>query len=131
MTPDERKMLEDLADKFSKTPSPPKDPEAEEFIRSRIGSRPDALYLMTQTVLIQNLALQQAQQQLRDLQQRSGQPAQVAAGPLGLQAGIPANSSTLLRLLSTRRPLRSTRLRQMQVAVRPVSSAARPRLPPA
>jgi uncharacterized protein len=79
MTPDEQKMLEDLADKFQNTPSPPKDPEAEEFIRKRIGSRPDALYLMTQTVLIQNLALQQAQQQLRELQQRSGQPAQVAS----------------------------------------------------
>lgn len=79
MTPDERKMLDDLADKFAQTPTPPKDPEAEEFIRKRIGSRPDALYIMTQTVLIQNLALQQAQQQLRDLQQRVGQPAQVAS----------------------------------------------------
>jgi uncharacterized protein len=78
MTPDERKMLEDLANKFQNTPSPPKDQEAEDFIRTQIGSRPDALYLMTQTVLIQNLALQQAQQQLRDLQQRSGQPAQLA-----------------------------------------------------
>lgn len=75
MTPDEQKMLEDLANKFAQTPTPPKDAEAEDFIRKRIGSRPDALYLMTQTVLIQNLALQQAQQQLRDLQQRTSQPA--------------------------------------------------------
>lgn len=80
MTPDERNMLNDLADKFEKTPSPPKDQEAEEFIRTRIGKRPDALYLMTQTVLIQNLALQQAQHQIQELQQRSGQPAQVASG---------------------------------------------------
>lgn len=87
MTPDERRMLEDLADKFSKTPPPPKDAEAEEFIRTRIGSRPDALYLMTQTVLIQNLALQQAQQQLRELQQRAGQPAQVGAGGSFLGGG--------------------------------------------
>ena len=80
MTPDERKMLEDLANKFAQTPTPPKDAEAEDFIRKRIGSRPDALYLMTQTVLIQNLALQQAQQQLQELQQRVGQPAQVGPG---------------------------------------------------
>src|SRR2546421_8341662 len=73
MTPDERKMLEDLADRIAKTPPPHKDAEAEEFIRKRIGSRPDALYLMTQTVLIQNLALQQAQAQIQQLQ-RSGQP---------------------------------------------------------
>ena len=75
MTPDERRMLEDLANKFANTPAPPKDPEADDFIRKRIGSRPDALYIMTQTVLIQNLALQQAQQQLQ-----SGQPAQVGSG---------------------------------------------------
>jgi len=74
MTPDERKMLEDLAEKIQKTPPPPKDPEAEEFIRRNIGSRPDALYLMTQTVLIQNLALEQARQQIQELQ-RAGQPA--------------------------------------------------------
>lgn len=72
MTQDERNMLTDLANKFAQTPAPPKDPEAEDFIRTRIGSRPDALYLMTQTVLIQNLALQHAQQQIQDLQ-RSGQ----------------------------------------------------------
>jgi hypothetical protein len=78
MTPDERNMLADLANKFAQTPEPPKDPEAEEFIRSRIGSRPDALYLMTQTVLIQNLALQRAQEQIQELQQRS-QTAPIAA----------------------------------------------------
>lgn len=68
MTPDEGKMLSDLADRIAQTPAPPKDPEAEEFIRKRIGSRPDALYLMTQTVLIQNLALQHAQEQIQQLQ---------------------------------------------------------------
>jgi uncharacterized protein len=72
MTPDERKMLTDLADRIAQTPPPPKDPEAEELIRTKIGSRPDALYLMTQTVLIQNMALQQAQQQLQQLQRSSG-----------------------------------------------------------
>ncbi|MCU1294115.1 MAG: putative transrane protein, partial [Bryobacterales bacterium] len=72
MTPDERNMLTDLANKIAQTPPPPKDPEAEELIRTKIGSRPDALYLMTQTVLIQNMALQQAQQQLQQLQQSSG-----------------------------------------------------------
>jgi uncharacterized protein len=80
MTPDERKMLNDLAEKFAKTPSPPKDSEAEDFIRTRIGNRQDALYLMTQTVLIQNLALEHAQAQIQELQQRSGAPAQVPSG---------------------------------------------------
>jgi hypothetical protein len=79
MTPDERKMLEDLASKVAQTPPPPKDPEAEEFIRTRIGSRPDALYLMTQTVLIQNLALQHAQEQMQQLQ-RPGVSQQGSSG---------------------------------------------------
>jgi hypothetical protein len=74
VTPEERRLLTDLADKISQTPAPPRDPEAEDFIRKNIGSRPDALYLMTQTVLIQNMAIQQAQQQIRDLQQRAAQP---------------------------------------------------------
>ncbi len=79
MTPEETRLLSDLAAKIAQTPAPPRDPEAEEFIRKNIGSRPDALYLMTQTVLIQNMALQQAQQQIRDLQQRAPQPGYPAA----------------------------------------------------
>jgi hypothetical protein len=82
MTQDEHNMLADLANKIAQTPAPPKDPEAEDFIRRSIGSRPDALYLMTQTVLIQNMALQQAQHQIQDLQQRMSQPV-----PSGSSAG--------------------------------------------
>ncbi len=94
MTPDERKMLTDLAERFARTQAPPKDPEAEEFIRTRIGARPDALYLMTQTVLIQNLALQNAQQQIQDLQQRSSQAAPVSSGSSFLgQQQTPARAS--------------------------------------
>ena len=74
MTPDERNMLTDLANKIAQTPPPQHDAEAEDFIRKQIGSRPDALYMMTQTVLIQNLALQHAQQQIQELQQRTSQP---------------------------------------------------------
>ncbi len=79
MTPEEQRLLSDLAGKIAQTPAPSRDPEAEEFIRKNIGSRPDALYLMTQTVLIQNMALQQAQQQIRDLQQRAAQSGYPAA----------------------------------------------------
>lgn len=88
MTPDERNMLTDLANKFAQTPAPPKDQEAEDFIRTKIGNRPDALYLMTQTVLIQNLAIQHAQQQIQELQERCSQPAPASSGSfLGQQQG--------------------------------------------
>src|SRR3954470_4166379 len=94
MTPDERKMLSDLADKVAQTPPPPRDPEAEEFIRTRIGNRPDALYVMTQTVLIQNLAIQQAQRQIQELQQRAS-GASGSGSFLGQSgsAGRPSSSS--------------------------------------
>ena len=92
MTPEESKMLNDLADKIAKTPSPAHDPEAEQFIRTRIGSRPDALYFMTQTVLIQNLALDQARQQIQELQQHAGQGSAVAPA-----AGKPTGWSAAFR----------------------------------
>lgn len=79
MTQDEQRMLQDLADKIAQTPPPPRDAEAEEFIRKNIGNRPDALYLMTQTVLIQNMALQHAQQELQQSRQ-SGNTLPAAPG---------------------------------------------------
>src|SRR5437763_6051952 len=88
MTQDERTMLTDLANKVAQTPPPPRDPEAEEFIRTQIGKRPDALYLMAQTVLIQNLALEQAKRQIQELQARSGQSQSGTSGSfLGQQSG--------------------------------------------
>jgi hypothetical protein len=92
MTPDERKMLLDLAAKISQMPPPQRDPEAEEIIRTRIGSRPDALYLMTQTVLIQNLALQRLQQQIQELQNRQSQ-GQVTTGSSWLGQQQPSYSA--------------------------------------
>jgi uncharacterized protein len=88
VTPEERRLLTDLAGKIAQTPPPPRDPEAEDFIRKNIGSRSDALYLMTQTVLIQNMAIEQAQQQIRELQQRapqSGYPGAASGSFLGQQ----------------------------------------------
>ena len=87
MTQDERTMLTDLANKVAQTPPPPRDPEAEEFIRTQIGKRPDALYLMAQTVLIQNLALEQAKRQIQELQARSGQPQSGSSGSFLGQSG--------------------------------------------
>jgi hypothetical protein len=79
MTQEERQMLTDLASKIASTPSPAHDAEAEELIRTKIGSRPDALYLMTQTVLIQNLAIEHAREQIQELQQKAGQQPQQGA----------------------------------------------------
>jgi hypothetical protein len=73
MTPEEQKMLDDLANKIAQAPPPAIDPEADQLIRTKIGSRPDALYVLTQTVLIQNMAIEQAHQQIQALQQHAAQ----------------------------------------------------------
>src|SRR6185437_9800255 len=93
MTPDERDMLQELANKVAQTPAPPRDAEAEDFIRKSIGSRPDALYLMTQTVLIQNIALQRAQQQIQELQHASQTPVSTGSSFLGGASARPAGYS--------------------------------------
>jgi hypothetical protein len=81
MTPEERQMLTDFANKIAQTPSPVHDTEAEEFIRTHIGNRPDALYLLTQTVLIQNMAIEHAQQEIQQLKQQAPtNPAPAAGG---------------------------------------------------
>ncbi|MDQ6705684.1 MAG: DUF2076 domain-containing protein [Acidobacteriota bacterium] len=74
MTPKEQELLESLASRIANTPVPEKDREAEDLIRQRIGSNPNALYILTQTVLIQDMALQQAKAQTQELQQRLSTP---------------------------------------------------------
>ena len=60
MTDQERQLLQQLAARVQNAPPSHVDPEADDFIRRTIGARPDALYLLTQTVLIQEMALNQA-----------------------------------------------------------------------
>src|ERR1039457_2654113 len=92
MTPDERRMLADLAGKIAQTPAPPKDPEADDFIRTKIGASPNALYLMTQTVIIQNIALQQAQQQIQELRSSGG--TQIPSGSSGFLGQHPPRGAS-------------------------------------
>jgi uncharacterized protein len=78
MTPQEQSMLEDLIRKVNETKLTEKDPEAEQRLKQGLASDPDAVYKLAQTVLIQNLALNQARaqiQQLQQLQQAQPQPA--------------------------------------------------------
>jgi uncharacterized protein len=78
MTPQESSMLEDLIRKVEQTPLTEKDPDAEQLLQQGLGRDPDAIYKLAQTVLVQNLALNQAraqiQQQAHQLQQSQEQP---------------------------------------------------------
>ncbi len=99
MTPEEQKMLADLAARISQTPPIARDPAADDFIRTHIGNRPDALYLMTQTVLIQNAALEQARVQVdqaraevQQLQQQAGSAGVAPAGGSFLGGARPSSA---------------------------------------
>jgi hypothetical protein len=80
MTDEERQLIQGLADRIRNAPAPQVDRDADNLIRQAIGSRPDALYILTQTVLIQEMALNQAKAQIEQLK---AQPPQQPTSFLG------------------------------------------------
>jgi hypothetical protein len=74
MTDEERQLIQTLADHVKSAPAAQVDRDADNLIRGTIGARPDALYILTQTVLIQEMALNQAKQQIEQLKQQAAQP---------------------------------------------------------
>jgi len=80
MTPQESSMLEDLVRKVQETQLTEKDPEAEQLLQQGLGRDPDAIYKLAQTVLVQNLALNQARAQIQQMQQQAQpQPARATS----------------------------------------------------
>jgi hypothetical protein len=79
MTPQEKDLITQL---LSRLPSgdEPRDAEAEALIRAAVTQRPDAPYFLVQTVLVQEMALAEAQKRIEDLNQ------QLAAKPAAPQS---------------------------------------------
>ena len=78
LTPQEEQLLNSLIDRINQTPLQEKDPDAEGLLNQRLASNPDALYMLAQTVLVQNIALDQAKAQIGQLQQQLQQHPQPA-----------------------------------------------------
>jgi hypothetical protein len=70
MTPQERELITTLLGRLKGASGQPKDPEADALIRQAIAEQPDAPYYLVQTVLIQDLSLHQAQNQIAELQRQ-------------------------------------------------------------
>jgi len=81
MTAQEQQMIQSLADRINNTPLAEKDPDAEQFLQQALGRNPDALYILAQTTLVQQYALDQAQKQLADLRAQLEQQRQLAQQP--------------------------------------------------
>jgi hypothetical protein len=75
MNDQERQVIESLFTRIGEVErqAPARDSEAEAFIQERIKQQPGAPYYMAQTLVMQEYALQQAQQQIEELERRNSQ----------------------------------------------------------
>ena len=83
MTPQESKMLEELMARVDGTRLEEKDPEATQVVEQWTARNRDAAYILAQTVLVQNYALEQAKTQIQALQQQAQQHPAKATSFLG------------------------------------------------
>jgi len=76
MTPQEHQLIDDLFNRIAQLEANPRDPEAVALITRGLSRAPNALYSLTQTVLVQEEALKQADAYIRELQaaQQAPQP---------------------------------------------------------
>jgi len=79
VTPQEEQLLNSLVERVNQTQLQEKDPDAEALLNQGLGGNPDALYILAQTVLVQNIALDQAKAQVAQLQQQLQQARQQPA----------------------------------------------------
>ena len=73
MTPEERQLLTRLAERIRSTAPQQKDTEADQLLQQLMRERPDTVYILAQTVLMQDFALRNAQAQIEDLQRQLSQ----------------------------------------------------------
>lgn len=70
MSPEERQLLVGLFERTKSAAGAPRDQEAEAFINSEIKAQPAAPYLLAQTVIVQDQALQGANARIEELEAR-------------------------------------------------------------
>lgn len=89
MSPEERRLLEGVFDRMRNNASAPRDREADQMIADNVRSQPYSPYFLTQTVIVQEQALQAANQRIKDLEQQAqqSQPAQ-SSGSGGFLSSI-------------------------------------------
>ena len=83
MTSQEEQMLNSLVERVNSTQLTEKDPDAAALLQRGFAPNPDAMYVLAQSVLVQNIALEQARAQLtaaqEQLQQQAQQPAKATS----------------------------------------------------
>jgi uncharacterized protein len=80
MTPQERDLVTALLSRLEQHGAPPKDPEADALIGRAMAEQPDAPYYLVQTVLVQDMALRNAESRIAELERQLAQ-ARAASAP--------------------------------------------------
>ncbi|MGJ0395885.1 MAG: DUF2076 domain-containing protein [Methylocystis sp.] len=70
MSPEERQLIAGLFERTKSAASTPRDQEAEAFINEQVKAQPAAPYLLAQTVIVQDQALQGANARIEELEAR-------------------------------------------------------------
>src|SRR5258708_33709613 len=101
MTPQERDLITHLLSRLGQAGGQPKDPEADALIRQAVAAQPDAPYYLVQTVLIQDMALSNAESRIRELEQQlaasrpaPSQPTSFLGGLFGGGSAAPASGGS-------------------------------------
>src|SRR5260370_41725371 len=102
MTPQEEQMIRGLIDRVQGTQLTDKDPAAQQMLDQGLGRNPDAIYILAQTVLVQQYALEQAQMQLKQAKEQIEQMRQQSSTQANPQA--PRPGSFLGNLLHLNQP---------------------------
>jgi hypothetical protein len=76
MTPEERQMLEGLFERIKAAGATPRDPQAEAFINDAVRAAPFAPYVLAQTALVQQHALEAAARRIAELEAATRQGAE-------------------------------------------------------
>jgi hypothetical protein len=86
MDAQDRQLLTDLFDRMRSVREIDKDPEAEQLINSEVRRIPDSAYMLVQSVVVQEHALQQAEARIHELERQvqaaQARPAQSSGGSI-------------------------------------------------
>jgi uncharacterized protein len=80
MTSDERNLITGLFDRLASASNQPKDPEADQLIRSKVTENPAAPYLLAQSTLVMQQALANAQNRISTLENQIAESKAPGAG---------------------------------------------------
>jgi len=95
MTPQEKDLITSLLERLKQAGSgQAKDPEADALIRKAASEQPDAPYYLVQTVLIQDMALGQAQARIAELERQVAEAQRQPAQPTSFLGGLFGGGAT-------------------------------------